>query len=93
MLVQTFSERVADGTEKTFLQGYAAATAAQMSGAVIGLPGKFPILDCCFRSFSTGDCYRRCLQMEETKTQISQLEGISEIIGKKPPEKACASRR
>jgi hypothetical protein len=24
--------------------------------------------------------------MEETKVQISQLEGISEIIGKKPPE-------
>jgi len=38
--------------EKNLCRGYAARTAAQMSGADTGLPGKFPILNCCLRIFS-----------------------------------------
>ena len=37
---------------RNYLQGYAARTAAQMSGAATGLPGKVSILNCCFRIFS-----------------------------------------
>jgi hypothetical protein len=45
--------RMSDGwLGKNYLQGYAARTATQMSGAATGLPGKVPILNCCFRIFS-----------------------------------------
>jgi hypothetical protein len=55
--------------KKNYSQGYAARTAAQMSGAATGLPGKVPILNCCFRIFSASSAYRSCICVESLQPE------------------------
>jgi hypothetical protein len=62
---------------KELLKAQAARITPQTSGAVAGLPGKFPVLNCCFRIFlcklDTADSYRRRLELLEPEHRPNLL--------------------